>query len=319
MDETIHTWDSRIGDSIRLRDLRILAVVARCGGMAKAAAELGISQPAVSQSIALLEEILGVRLLERTTRGTQLTPEGEAMVRRGIEAFDALDQGLADLRSLADPDSGTVVLAVSEAQAAAGFLADVLAAVSARSAGLSVRLIDQVIGGAERDLLRQRLADLVLARIDPLNLDDDLVATPLFEEDLVIVASGSLGSGDPGWGDLVDRRWILSPPGSAGHRLIERAFRRQGLPVPRAAIATQSMALRLNLLARGDYVTTLPASLAGPGLAMGRLQQIPLALVRPLPIALVGLRQRPPSVAVSAFIALAQEVMAARIASGDGP
>lgn len=58
-------WEKQIGRRIRLRDLHVLSMVAEQGSMAKAAAELGISQPAVSDVIANLEYTLGVRLFDR--------------------------------------------------------------------------------------------------------------------------------------------------------------------------------------------------------------------------------------------------------------
>jgi len=55
-------WDDRIGRRLKLRDLHILMTVAQCGGMGKAAAQLAVSQSAVSKAIADMEYMLGVRL-----------------------------------------------------------------------------------------------------------------------------------------------------------------------------------------------------------------------------------------------------------------
>jgi len=66
-------WESRLGRRLRVRDLYILSAVARSGSMAKAARELAMSQPAVSEAIANLEHILAVRLLDRSPRGVEPT------------------------------------------------------------------------------------------------------------------------------------------------------------------------------------------------------------------------------------------------------
>jgi molybdenum-dependent DNA-binding transcriptional regulator ModE len=55
-------WESRLGRRLRVRDLYILSTVAKSRSMAKAARELAMSQPAVSEAIANLEHILAVRL-----------------------------------------------------------------------------------------------------------------------------------------------------------------------------------------------------------------------------------------------------------------
>ena len=86
-------WDSQLGRRLRLRDLHVLMTVARLGSMAKAAAELGVSQPAVSEVIADLETALGVRLLDRTPQGAQPTPYGAVLIARAAAAFDELRQG----------------------------------------------------------------------------------------------------------------------------------------------------------------------------------------------------------------------------------
>ena len=59
-------WESRIGRRVRLRDLHILFAVIQHGSMAKAGTHLGMSQSAVSQAIAALEDALEVPLLDRS-------------------------------------------------------------------------------------------------------------------------------------------------------------------------------------------------------------------------------------------------------------
>jgi DNA-binding transcriptional LysR family regulator len=61
---------TRIGSRIKLRDLRVLMAIADSGSMAKAAAKLGISHPAISKTISEIEAELGVRLLDRGSQGT---------------------------------------------------------------------------------------------------------------------------------------------------------------------------------------------------------------------------------------------------------
>jgi DNA-binding transcriptional LysR family regulator len=99
-------WDSRIGRRVRLRDLHILLAVVQHGSMAKAGADLGMSQSAVSQAVAALEHALAVRLLDRTPRGVVPTLYADALMKRGRVAFDELRQGVKDIEFLADPAVG---------------------------------------------------------------------------------------------------------------------------------------------------------------------------------------------------------------------
>ena len=101
-------WESQIGRQLRLRDLHAFFAVVRCRSMAKAAAQLGVSQPAVSKVIADLEHALGVRLFDRSPQGVEPTVFGAALLKRGTAAFDELKQGIRDIEFLADPTTGEV-------------------------------------------------------------------------------------------------------------------------------------------------------------------------------------------------------------------
>src|SRR6266853_1683200 len=90
-------WESRIGRRVRLRDLHVLSAVIQRGSMAKAAAQLGVTQSAVSQVIADLEYALGVRLLDRSSRGVEATIYGSILLRRSSAAFDELRHGIQEI------------------------------------------------------------------------------------------------------------------------------------------------------------------------------------------------------------------------------
>src|SRR5262245_22157503 len=101
-------WDDQIGRRLRLRDLRVFFAVVQHGSLAKAAAHLRVSQPAVSQVIAELEHSLGAKLFDRSSRGVEPTIYATALLSRGRAAFDELKQGIRDIESLIDPEVGEV-------------------------------------------------------------------------------------------------------------------------------------------------------------------------------------------------------------------
>src|ERR1700738_2722897 len=107
-------WSDRIGRQLKLRDLHILMAVADTGSMAKAAARLRISHPAVSKAISEIEGTLGVRLFDRNSQGAELTAHGEVLRRCGINVFDEMQQGLRSLEYLSDPNSGEVRLGCTD-------------------------------------------------------------------------------------------------------------------------------------------------------------------------------------------------------------
>src|SRR5580700_7158480 len=90
-------WEGQIGRRLKLRDLHVFQTVVQRGSMAKAAQQLGVSQPAVSEVIADLEHILGVRLVDRSARGVEPTIYGGALLKRSVAAFDELKQSIRDI------------------------------------------------------------------------------------------------------------------------------------------------------------------------------------------------------------------------------
>ncbi|MEV0276084.1 LysR family transcriptional regulator [Streptomyces sp. NPDC050610] len=88
-----------------LAALQLLLAVARLGSLGRAARELGITQPAASSRIRSMERMLGVSLVERSPRGSTLTPSGALVTdwaRRIVEAAEAFDVGAQALRGRRD-------------------------------------------------------------------------------------------------------------------------------------------------------------------------------------------------------------------------
>jgi DNA-binding transcriptional LysR family regulator len=100
------------GDS--LDDLAAFAAVGRAQSFTKAAAKLGVSQSALSQTIRQLETRLGVRLLTRTTRSVAPTEAGERLLRVVTPRFEEIESELTSLRELRQKPAGTVRITATE-------------------------------------------------------------------------------------------------------------------------------------------------------------------------------------------------------------
>ena len=92
---------------------KVFYTVANAGNISKAAAELFISQPAISKSIRKLEQSLDVTLFSRNSRGVQLTEEGEVLYDYVQRAFYALQTGEAKLKKINDLGIGHLHIGVS--------------------------------------------------------------------------------------------------------------------------------------------------------------------------------------------------------------
>ena len=92
----------------RLDHLETFALIVRCGGFRAAAAERGVSSSVISQSLAALEQALGLRLLNRTTRSIAVTEAGERLLARLRPALDDIHLALGELDQLREEPSGTL-------------------------------------------------------------------------------------------------------------------------------------------------------------------------------------------------------------------
>jgi DNA-binding transcriptional LysR family regulator len=97
-----------------LNDLLAFIAVAREGSFTKAAAQLGVSQSALSQTVKELEARLGLRLLTRTTRSVAPTEAGERLMLNVAPRLDEVENELAALSELRDKPAGTLRITASE-------------------------------------------------------------------------------------------------------------------------------------------------------------------------------------------------------------
>lgn len=95
-------------------DLAAFATVARERSFTRAAAKIGVSQPALSQTIKNLEERLGLRLLTRTTRSVSPTEAGERLLQTVAPRFEEIETEIAALSALRDKPAGTVRITAGE-------------------------------------------------------------------------------------------------------------------------------------------------------------------------------------------------------------
>jgi DNA-binding transcriptional LysR family regulator len=123
-----------------LERLRALREVARLGGFSAAAKALGLTQPAVSNHIRLLEQQLGTKLLERIGKTARPTREGETLIAASARAFGEIDRAMDEIARANASVSGPLVLATG-ATATTYLLPPVMADLRRRHPGIDLRVI----------------------------------------------------------------------------------------------------------------------------------------------------------------------------------
>ena len=304
-------WDNRIGRRLKLRDLHILSAVVHWGSMAKAATHLSMTQPAVSDSIANLEDALRVRLLDRSSKGVEPTIYANVLLKRGVVVFDELRQGIRDIEFLANPKAGEVRVGCPEGLAA-GLVPAIIDRLSRRYPRVDVHVVHAETATLELRELRERDVDLLVGRIlGP--LDDDIDAEVLFEDRRFIVAGARsrwAGRRKLALSELVHEPWILDPPNAAAIPLITAAFRAQGVELPRRNVTSFSLHVRTYLLATGRFLAIMPDSTLRFCAKPWSIRVLPIDIgVPPQKVAIFTLKNRTLSPAVKLFIQCARQVV----------
>jgi len=119
------SWDLRRMARIQLTELTAFVAVAEHSSFTKAAAQIGIALPTMSQTIRSLEEGLGIRLFNRTTRSVALTEAGDRLLAEVQPILDGIDHALESVNAFRNKPIGTLRLvaerSASQIAAARGF------------------------------------------------------------------------------------------------------------------------------------------------------------------------------------------------------
>lgn len=303
--------DLLIRRRLKLRDLDTLTVVVQCGSMAKAAVQLGVSQPAVSNAVAELERTLKSRLLDRTPQGVEPTPYGQALLTWASAAFDDLRQGVRAIEFLSDPAAGELRIGATEPMLG-GFLAAVVMRLGRRYPRVRFEIAQPVSAAQQRRELRERRLDLVIGRVSPDDGADDLLTETLFDEPWVIVA----GPNNPllrrrrlGLADLMEERWTLPPTDTVVGAHLTQAFRTAGLDRPRAAVTCASLQMHHALMLGASFLAVFPRSWLRFSPERRTVRELPVKLPgSPPPVGLMAVKGRMLSPVAEIFLSYARDL-----------
>jgi DNA-binding transcriptional LysR family regulator len=253
----------------------LLLSVARLGSLGLAAAEHGISQPAASARIRRLERQLRVPLIERSPRGSRLTPDGELVAewaRAAIEAALALDAGVTSLRARSD-----AVLRVAASMTIAEYLLPGwLTALRARDPGTAVAL---TAGNSAQVAAAVLDGGAHLGFTEGPDLPPGLASHPVGADRLTVV----VGPGHR-WArrrsgitaaELAATPLVAREPGSGTRRHFEQALRVQATlnRVPPVAELSSTTAIK-SAVAAGIGPAVLSSLAVAPEIAAGTLRPV---------------------------------------------
>ena len=238
---------------MELRDIEYFAVLAEHGHFGRAAAALGITQPALSKSLRRLETVLEVKLVQRTAKGVELTTEGSALRLRVNELRLSLQSVTREIKEIADGRVGSLRVGVGGA-----ISEDLLSSAFARLRQEAPRTkLDVIVSDNDEMVpaLRRGELDLIVNYM-PIQAEG-LVCEHLCHDDYVVCASVGHrlnGRKRVELRDLLGERWAWAEPSLGSQQKLRGTFRDAGLPPPDVGLECRSTALRLRSVAKSDLL-----------------------------------------------------------------
>lgn len=249
--------------------LRAFAAFARQRSFSAAAAELRVSQPAISKHIADLERALGLKLVERARRDGALTKAGDFIANHVLRAESLLVQaglGAAQFRK-----SGSGLVAVVASSLTGGYLLPEIIAEFQHSHP-DVRINLQV-GTAEQAVELLRSHDAELGFVAGTVSAPEIETEPLFEYDVLIVGKPGLVRQRPSRESLEKVTWLSREEGSATRTSSDAGLARLGI-VPRHRLELPSNEAVVHALKRGYGITAISRYVVAAELRSGSLAAI---------------------------------------------
>lgn len=296
---------SELPPELTSRQLQTVLAVAEYESFIAAAAYLKTSQPAVTRTLKHVEEVLGVRLFDRSTRSVQITAAGKEFVGVAGRILNDLKITLASIRDIAEQRRGQVIVA-SIMSVANGKLPGIIAGFRQDFPRIELHVRDNVHGSVIEDV-RSGAADFGISYLG--DLPDAFVSKAVGKEDFVAVLPKEHPYAERTTLTLKDFAGVplvSLPSDSRTRRLIDGAASAAGVELNHVVTVAQ-FATMLGFVRAGVGMAIAPRS--GVTGHLGReLRAVPLkgrTLTRELGI--ITLKQRDPSPAAAGLMAFVRE------------
>ncbi|MBU9487100.1 LysR family transcriptional regulator [Burkholderia multivorans] len=264
---------------MKISDIDAFAAVVRCQTLSQAAAELGMTQPAITRRVQNLEEALGVTLLDRNTKPPRPTDIGRQVFDQCRAILREVD-ALRELTAARRPPAGAFRIGITQGLGER-MLPDLIARLASRWPALATQ-VTTVWGGVLVERIARRELDAALVF-----LAREMVLPPAVEGERLLatrlVAIGRKGDWPRRSYRLADchaRGWVLNPDGCGFRAGLRRALDAQGLPMP-VALDAYGRDLQLQSVANGIGIGLMPLPLVECSPLRDALEIVPLADFKP--------------------------------------
>lgn len=293
-----------IHSRLRLRQLRLMLALDEFGSLRRAAQEIGMTQPAATKMLHETENLLGVELFERLSRGMRATPFGETVIYYARMVFAELSGMREELVALESGNLGRVTIGAIPALAS-GLLTRTIATLKKSHPRLSMSIQVDTSDVLVQALLQDQL-DIVLGRIPAGARAEELLFDSLGEEALCVIA----GAQNPlahstrlSWAELQHETWVLQQHPSPMRSIINQVFHHARVDIPSSIVETTSIMTLLSLVQQTDMIGVTPVSVVEDYPGRDLLSVLPIDFEARLPpFGLITRRHRIQSSAMQAFM-----------------
>lgn len=268
-------WAKRL----KLKQLRLLLILAETGNVSETARKANMTQPALSRWLKELEDDVGHALFERHTKGVSPTHAGSVLLmhaRRILTAAERTQQDLDDIRAGV---SRTLVIGMSPA-AAPRFVPETVLRFLAGKPQVYVEIQEGTM-----DFLLERLKlgklDLLVGRLDNYTPEGNMKSQLLYRDPICIVARQEHPLANRkhlDWQDLEDYEWVIWPSGTPIRSRLDNALTAAGKRPPVYRIKSTSQVANLWLLQNSDMLSVASKSVAAHFIERGLLAELALPL-----------------------------------------
>ena len=255
-----------------IRHLKIFTTVADLGGMSKAAKELHITQPSISQAIAELEKYYGVKLFERLSQKIYLTKEGELMLSFSRHILDSFEQMEAAMNQAVEKSSLRIGCSVSVGTC---LIEEILDEAKERIPQCQISVIVTNSSEIEQLILTN---EVDVGIVEGILKNKDLVITPVCEDELVLVCNMNhpLAKETMVTLDMLQGQDYASrESGSAERNQYEKLFEDAGLQLNRVFCSTNTEAIK-NAVIHGRGIAVFSRRMVKQEVERGEMVVIPV-------------------------------------------
>ncbi len=296
--------------NLSMRDVETVLVLGRTLNFRQAAAQLHLSQSALSTQVLRIEDALGVRLFDRTTRTVRLTAAGQVFLQQAANLQVAFREAIDAVGGIANAERGSVTVAALPS-VAARMLPRVLMAYRQAHPHVALKVHDTLTGPAF-DLVRAGEVDFAITAADPQQAD--LHYVPMLSDSfLLLIPEGhplARRKGPLRWADTVDAAHVSMVHPSSVRHYAEWAFLQNRIRF-QPAFEAEHLTTIVAMVECGFGVAALPAIAAGAVAHRGVVERPLVGPVAERSIGLVTARHRSLSPAAAALLDVLREHLAA--------